>query len=610
MAAKYHLPGAALLWIPVTEEHSSSLFWTGRLLRRRPVSVPGVSSWRRKDGTLLDVEVGGSVILRDGRETLVAVAHDITERKQSEEALEESRRALSTLMSNLPGMAYRCRNDPDWTMMFVSEGCAGLTGYSPGDLIGNRRVSYGDLIHLEDQETVWGSVQAALRERRPFQFTYRITTASGAMRWVWEQGQGVFSSEGELVALEGFVTDTTERARTQRLLEERVSTLSGIAGNLTLNLPVASTLDVLAESVVGASTCVACAVALLDEKTSTLSMEGFYGLPAEYKAGMEASWQTGVDSPTMRAVQSREPVLIRGIRGYILDDDLYASVHDLVREAPWDVIYIVPLISRGRALGAINLGYLPDHEPGEDEKIFLRAVADQAAVAVENARLFSEAGGKAALEERQRLARELHDSVSQALHGIALGTETARELLNIQPEKAGEPLDYVLTLAEAGMAEMRALIFELRPESLETEGLMAALEKQAAALSARHGIQVEIVLCEEPDTSLEVKETVYRLAQEALHNTVKHASASNVTISAKCDGHGITLDISDDGIGFDPRGDFPGIWGCVRCASGRSALAGRWKWTAHRAEAPGFMPGYRSETHSPRASFALCAVRG
>ena len=359
MAAKYHLPGAALLWIPVTEEHSSSLFWTGRLLRRRPVSVPGVSSWRRKDGTLLDVEVGGSVILRDGRETLVAVAHDITERKQSEEALEESRRALSTLMSNLPGMAYRCRNDPDWTMMFVSEGCAGLTGYSPGDLIGNRRVSYGDLIHLEDQETVWGSVQAALRERRPFQFTYRITTASGAMRWVWEQGQGVFSSEGELVALEGFVTDTTERARTQRLLEERVSTLSGIAGNLTLNLPVASTLDVLAESVVGASTCVACAVALLDEKTSTLSMEGFYGLPAEYKAGMEASWQTGVDSPTMRAVQSREPVLIRGIRGYILDDDLYASVHDLVREAPWDVIYIVPLISRGRALGAINLGYLP-----------------------------------------------------------------------------------------------------------------------------------------------------------------------------------------------------------------------------------------------------------
>ena len=252
---------------------------------------------------------------------------------------------------------------------------------------------------------------------------------------------------------------------------------------------------------------------------------------------------------------------MRDLKAFLLADPLHSPVHHLVGDVPWDVVYSLPLVSRGQALGAIFFCFLPDQEPGEDERIFLRAVADQAAVAVENARLFSEAGGKAALEERQRLARELHDSVSQALYGISLGTETARELLKHQPEQAGEPLDYVLTLAEAGMAEMRALIFELRPESLETEGLMAALEKQAAVLGARHGITVGTVLCEEPETSLEVKEAVYRVAQEALHNTVKHARASNVTISAKCDGHGITLEISDDGIGFDPRGDFPGHLG-------------------------------------------------
>ena len=99
----------------------------------------------------------------------------------------------------------------------------------------------------------------------------------------------------------------------------------------------------------------------------------------------------------------------------------------------------------------------------------------------------------AAAEEHQRLARELHDSVSQALYGIALGARTARTLLDRgDPGRIAEPLDYVLSLAEAGLDEMRALIFELRSESLESEGLVAALEKQAAALRARHGIKVRL----------------------------------------------------------------------------------------------------------------------
>src|SRR5215212_7481580 len=105
---------------------------------------------------------------------------------------------------------------------------------------------------------------------------------------------------------------------------------------------------------------------------------------------------------------------------------------------------------------------------------------------------------------------------SQALYGITLGTKTARTLLDKNPDRVADPLDYVLSLAEAGQAEMRALIFELRPESLKTEGLIAALEKQAAALKARHRIEVDAVLCYEPEASLEAKEAVYRIAQEAL----------------------------------------------------------------------------------------------
>jgi signal transduction histidine kinase len=257
----------------------------------------------------------------------------------------------------------------------------------------------------------------------------------------------------------------------------------------------------------------------------------------------------------------------------MLENPLYAPVHRSVREVEWDTVLIVPLVSRGRVLGAINFSYPRGEQPGEDERVFLSAVTDQAAVVVDNARLFSEARGKAALEERQRLARELHDSVSQALYGIALGARTARALLDRAPEQVADPLDYVLSLADAGLAEMRALIFELRPESLETEGLIAALEKQASALRARHEVEVEAVLCDEPNVPLEKKEALYRIAQEALHNTVKHARAKGVDLKMECDPGSIALTVSDDGAGFDPQGEFPGHLG-LRSMRERAAHLG------------------------------------
>jgi signal transduction histidine kinase len=221
----------------------------------------------------------------------------------------------------------------------------------------------------------------------------------------------------------------------------------------------------------------------------------------------------------------------------------------------------MPLVSRGQALGALNLYYLPGQEPGEDESVFLGAIADQTAVAVENAHLFATAQDTAALEERQRLARELHDSVSQALYGIILGTDAARTLVDRDPDRIIEPLEYVLSLAKAGLAEMRALIFELRPESLATEGLIVALEKQAALVQARHELAVHVALCDEPDAPLEVKEAVYRIAQEALNNTVKHAQAERVELRLEQDAGELLLEVRDDGEGFDAAGTFPGHLG-------------------------------------------------
>jgi PAS domain S-box-containing protein len=172
---------------------------------------------------------GAPVFDDDGKFTgYRGVGRDITDRRRAEQALHESQRALAALMSNLPGMAYRCRNDPDWTMEFASEGAHALTGWRPDAFVCGR-ARYGDLIHAHDRELVWDKVQRAIATNQPFEMTYRITTAQGALKWVWERGSAVRDANGQVLALEGFVSDITERRRAEdevaRLnaeLEERV----------------------------------------------------------------------------------------------------------------------------------------------------------------------------------------------------------------------------------------------------------------------------------------------------------------------------------------------------------------------------------------------------
>jgi signal transduction histidine kinase len=219
-------------------------------------------------------------------------------------------------------------------------------------------------------------------------------------------------------------------------------------------------------------------------------------------------------------------------------------------DAIWQALAIVPLsatlpVASSQRQARLLMRF-EQSVPQQAELEFLSTVADQLSLALENSRLISLAQSKAALDERHRLARELHDSVSQALFGIALGAKTAKALLERDPQKAREPLDYVLQLAEAGVTEMRALIFELRPEILEKEGLIAALQKQAEMMRLRYNLQMDTAFESEPDLPLEVKQTLLRIAQEALHNTVKHAQASR----ARLEWRGFLL-VADDGVGFD-----------------------------------------------------------
>jgi PAS domain S-box-containing protein len=162
----------------------------------------------------------------------VALALERDRRVRAEMELQASQQAISTLMTHLPGMVYRCRNDRDWTMEFVSSGAASLTGYQPGDLVDNRTLAFADLIHPEDRTMVWQTVQDSVEEKRPFTVTYRLRTGDEQEKWVWEQGRGIFDTDGQLLRLEGFITDITDQERANLALAQSEQRFRILAENL------------------------------------------------------------------------------------------------------------------------------------------------------------------------------------------------------------------------------------------------------------------------------------------------------------------------------------------------------------------------------------------
>ncbi len=129
-------------------------------------------------------------------------------------------RLLETLLANLDGMVYRCRDDAYWTLEFVSDGCQALTGYAPGDLLLNSRLSFLELTHPDDRDMVRAHIETCLRERRRIDIEYRIVHADGSLRWVWERGVGLYNAAGKVEALEGFLQDVTERKEAAQALQE------------------------------------------------------------------------------------------------------------------------------------------------------------------------------------------------------------------------------------------------------------------------------------------------------------------------------------------------------------------------------------------------------
>ncbi len=180
----------------------------------------------RKDGSSFPFTIYTAPIVRDGTVTGIrGIMVDVSGRHQAEEQLRERERVLATLISNLPGFVYRCTNDHDWTMTYISDGCRDLTGYEPRDFLENSLLTYNDIIHPDYRERVWEKWQALLDRHEVFEDEYPIITKSGETRWVWERGRGIFSADNRLLFLEGFITDVTSRRSVEQALGKKTGEL-------------------------------------------------------------------------------------------------------------------------------------------------------------------------------------------------------------------------------------------------------------------------------------------------------------------------------------------------------------------------------------------------
>jgi len=427
-------------------------------------------------------------------------------------------------------------------------------------------------VPAREHDFVLGRV-AELRDGTSVRFGSVLIDADGLER---ETVHSIFATEitgiPHAVAIFRDVTATRIAARTAAALAQAASELVG-AGSIDEILA-----DIACHAVEGTRALV-CGISAVGDDDMLAEAGGYGPWGSETGEAKNAGWTAFDNVPHGQVIKALtggsivvgevpgKPVVLSDVRSvwnaYPVLEPLVASMTD---DLPGVGIFF-PLSWESRVFGLFTVCLPPGCAgPSEAELAFLTALADQAAVAVTNAQLTSRAGKAAALVERSRLARELHDSVSQGLFSMTMHARAA-QLAMVQTSlddsgPLGRAVAELAQLARGALAEMRALIFELRPAALAEEGLVVALSKQAAALSAREATKVTARGPEERlDLPGEVEEHLYRIASEALHNVINHAEAESATVSVINHDRELRVEVSDDGAGFDPGVAHPGHLG-------------------------------------------------
>lgn len=345
-------------------------------------------------------------------------------------------------------------------------------------------------------------------------------------------------------------------ARRERQLAAFATTSAAIAREPKLS----NVLDQLAEIVCSTATMATCALVLMDGPDDDVRYVGRSGLPPDYVERFDASRRNGAFSVTAEAFRTARPVIALGTRARVLADERWSPAHGLLTGNNWDAFVAVPLVVRGRAIGALNGFYQSGHEPDTDDVRFLSLMANHAAVAIDNARMLASLKLRAADAERVRLAGDLHDSVSQALFSLTLQAKSLEMRSTSAPDSPATETDLreLRELAQHALSEMRSLIQFRRPAELRDENLLKGLERLAASFQQRAGLAVSVRSEADPLPAMDeyLEDDLFRLVQEALNNIVKHAGASRADVVLRVRaGLDLVAEVVDDGRGMSDMGD-------------------------------------------------------
>ena len=333
-----------------------------------------------------------------------------------------------------------------------------------------------------------------------------------------------------------------EHRVTERTKE--LSALNKISAAVSQSLELNQTLDAALTETLEVMDIEAGGIYLLADSKETLTLAANSGLQPSLVKEIE----------TMRVGEGFSGRAVSEDRT-IVTNDLGGDPHllcEAIRKSGLRSIAVVPLRSKEQVLGTIftiTHGY---REFTDQDIELLTSIGHQVGIAVDHALLYKKAQKLAASEERGRLARELHDSVTQSLYSLTLLAEGWRRMAK-QGELTDldEPLLELGQLGQQALKEMRLLVYELRPPTLEHDGLVPALQQRLSAVEKRSGVETTLNAQELWDLSQEIEDGVYRIAQEALNNTLKHAAATEVSISIQEEDENLTMQIIDNGCGFD-----------------------------------------------------------
>ena len=384
-----------------------------------------------------------------------------------------------------------------------------------------------------------------------------IVTKGGREREIEWYDKTLKDADGKTVGLLAIGQDITERKQAQEALQKmrdelgqlvsertrELQTLYDVTAVATESLDLRVTLERSLERVLEALPCHAGAIHVLDRTAEVLRLAVHQGLPPSLLAQLDTLL---ADDDVMGSMlEHGQPVVMSDLATHPLVGHS-AAANDL------HMYVAAPMRARGMTLGVLHAFGEAGQECNVEDVALLTSVADHVGIAVDNAWLQKRAEQAAALEERQRLARELHDSVTQSVFSLTLFAEAARELAGCgKTDRIAQTLDEIDAIARQALKETRLMIYQMRPPALEQEGIVGALRRRLDVVEGRLGIEARVLTDTLVELPAAVEEELYHIAQEALNNALRHAAATYVTVRIRSEGEHLVLEVIDNGWGFD-----------------------------------------------------------